>query len=174
MADTSLPDVNELALQLVALAEVEARVKDARNAIKEQLQQQLEVGDVKRPRVPGGDKRRTAGTVSYSAGRVSASVTDREALAQYLAANYPESVELQLVPADWQIKAILDMSAQVGQACMPDGTLDVPGVEVREGAAYLSARRNAKLFDDEWRAIIAPTLNAITAETTHTDSEENK
>lgn len=154
--------VDMLALRLLALSEYKKRVEAARGAVKRQLEELLSTGDTKKPSLPG-QERRTVGTVTYSKGKQKAAVTDVKAFTAWSMKHYPESVDLVPVVKAWHVKAILDYSTEIGEPCHPDGTLDVEGVEVGDGAPYISATPSAKLTDNEWRdlmqmAVTAPQL----------------
>jgi hypothetical protein len=142
-----------LALRVLALTELGKRVETARTEAKRQLAGLLTPGDSKKPGLPGA-QRLKLGSVSYTTGRVTASVTDPDAFAAWVTEHQPDAADLVVRVKPWFEKAVLDASAAAGEPCTPDGTLDVPGIEVGSAAPYISTRTNPNLSDDLWRLLI--------------------
>ncbi|PKW15959.1 hypothetical protein [Saccharopolyspora spinosa] len=79
------------------------------------------------PTLPDGTEI-AAVTVPRSATKVV--VTDERALAAWVAERYPTEVETVPVVRPAFLERLKDVSKAAGEPCAPDGTLDVPGLEV--------------------------------------------
>lgn len=129
-------NLKDAAVPAAVLRVLEERVKQAR---KERTAEVLAAGDPQ-DRVNAVHDGRKLGSVSISEGRTSARVADQDAFAAWCAEHYPTEVEHRPVVRAAFANAVVDASKQAGEPCMPDGTLDVPGVEVRTGDPYVTVR----------------------------------
>lgn len=107
---------------------------------KSSLVELLDVGD----RFSAAYKGDVFGVTWMNKGRTSAAVSDMDKLARWVAEKYPTEVVSKPVIREAFLAAILDKSKDAGEPCMPDGTLDVPGVRVSTGDAYLSMKPAAE------------------------------
>lgn len=126
----------QAAVRAAALKVLSDKVKAANDEAKSEALGVLDPGDKLSASYQGAK----LGSVSVSNGRVSARVTDPEAFAAWVAEHYPTEVVHKPVVRDAFAKAVLDASKNAGEPCAPDGTLDVPGVQVSEGDPYVSVR----------------------------------
>lgn len=129
-------NVKDLALSAAVLRVLEDRVKQARQQANTTV---LSSGDPE-DRINAVHKGRKIGSVSITQGRVTARITGEDRFARWVAERYPSEVEHKPLVREAFVRAVLEASKQAGQPCMPDGTLDVPGVDVVEGEPYVTVR----------------------------------
>lgn len=79
------------------------------------------------PTLPDGTE---IATVNVPKGSVRVTVTDEKALTDWVAEHYPTEVETVTSIRHAFLELLKDTSKKAGEACAPDGTLDVPGLEV--------------------------------------------
>jgi hypothetical protein len=130
-----MTDARGLAVQAVALRALAQRVTQRLDTIKGQLAYLIGPGDRTTARLDDG---RSIGSISYAKGKVAATVVDEVAFTRWVLANYPHNITQAVRPAF--TTAVLESSRRAGVPMAPDGTLEVPGVEVRDGAPYLTVR----------------------------------
>jgi hypothetical protein len=145
-----------LAVRAVALKLLGDRVSAASARVKADLAAELTVGDRKTAALTDGT---AVGSVTYAKGRVTARVVNPNALADWVADNFPDEVQPQVRPAF--LTAILDASKRAGQPMTPDGTLDVPGVVVGASEPYLTVRPDPAATDALVEAVRANGLLAL-------------
>jgi hypothetical protein len=69
-------------------------------------------------------------------------------------AHYPTETELVVAVRPAFLTAIKTASAEAGQPCTPDGTLDVPGLAVSVGQPFIAARPAPAAAADLWAAML--------------------
>ncbi|MEV5543080.1 hypothetical protein AB0L13_40295 [Saccharopolyspora shandongensis] len=129
-------NIKDAALPAAVLRVLEDRVKAARQQANTNV---IESGDPE-DRVTAAHNGQKIGSVSISKGRQSARVNDPDRFARWIAEHYPAEVEHKTIVREAFVKAVMDATKAAGQPCMPDGTLDVPGVEIYEGEPYVTVR----------------------------------
>lgn len=77
------------------------------------------------PTLPDGTE---IASVNVPKGSTQVTVTDEQALTDWVAQHYPTETVTTVRSAFLQL--LKDTSKKAGEACAPDGTLDVPGLEV--------------------------------------------
>lgn len=122
-----------LAVEAVALRLLLTRIGERLDVVKGKLAADLQVGDRTTARLGDGTK---VGSVSVNKARVSARIVNEPELTRWVAEHYPHQVEQRVRPVF--LDAILKASADAGVAMAPDGTADVPGVQLAVGTPYLS------------------------------------
>jgi hypothetical protein len=153
-------DADELALRALLLSALIGAAQESLSLTKELLSARMTVGDLKRPRIGSAP----AGRVSYANGSISASVSDMPALVAWVERNYTTELELVTAVRPAFLTAILTASKEAGEPCMPDGTLDVPGVSVRRGNPRIVARPDKARAAELWLEARANPLRLITAQ----------
>jgi hypothetical protein len=131
-------DQRALAVQLIALRVLAERVRERADRVKAELAAVLDVGDRKTARLANGVD---VGSITYTNGRTTVRVVNERALADWVADRYPDEVVPQVRASTLQ--AIKDATVRAGLPMMPDGTADVPGLQIVDGEPYLSARPKA-------------------------------
>ncbi|MER7078163.1 MULTISPECIES: hypothetical protein [Bacteria] len=129
-------NLKDTAAMAAALRVLDERVKAARTAANADMLAAADPGD----RITATHDGQALGSVSVTTGRTTARVTDPAAFAAWCAEHYPTEVEHRPVVRESFVRAVLDASKHAGQAAMPDGTLDVPGIDVAEGDPYVTVR----------------------------------
>jgi hypothetical protein len=152
--------VDELAVRLLLLKSLEGAVAESISRTKELLTGRMSVGDMKRPRIGDGP----AGSVTYTSGSLSASVTDVAAFTAWVEQFYTTELELVVSVRPAFTTAVLEASKTAGQPMAPDGELDVPGITVRRGAPYVMARPDKARAAELWLEARANPLRLITAQ----------
>jgi hypothetical protein len=142
---TTTDELAQQALLLAALAKV---VGQARDRVKQQLEQQMTIGDLKRPTISGVK----AGSVTYSVGKTQVTIADGTAFTAWVEQNYVTELELitRVRPA-FQDK-VLEWSKVAGQPMGPGGELDVPGVVFRQSDPTLIVRPSTENAAELWAA----------------------
>lgn len=79
------------------------------------------------PTLPDGTE---IATVNVPSASTRVTVTDPDALARWVAEHYPTEVEHKPVVRPAFLERLKDTSKLAGEPCAPDGTLDIPGLEV--------------------------------------------
>lgn len=148
----------ELLARAVALRVIADRVKELQDETKASLH--LETGDRLTATLNGVP----IGSVSQTKGRVTASVTDERAFAEWVEERNPD--EIRKVVSDFYRKAILDVAKKNGAPVTEDGEV-IPGVSVNESDGYVSVRPNESAADVVARAwldgsFVLPISNEIT------------
>lgn len=133
----------ELLARAVALRVIADRVKELQDETKASLH--LETGDRLTATLNGVP----IGSVSQTKGRVTASVTDERAFAEWVEKRNPD--EIRKVVSDFYRKAILDVVKKNGAPVTEDGEV-IPGVSVNESDGYVSVRPNESAADVVARA----------------------
>lgn len=133
----------ELLARAVALRVIADRVKELQDETKASLH--LETGDRLTATLNGVP----IGSVSQTKGRVTASVTDERAFAEWVEERNPD--EIRKVVSDFYRKAILDVVKKNGAPVTEDGEV-IPGVSVNESDGYVSVRPNESAADVVARA----------------------
>lgn len=133
----------ELLARAVALRVIADRVKELQDETKASLH--LETGDRLTATLNGVP----IGSVSQTKGRVTASVTDERAFAEWVEERNPD--EIRKVVSDFYRKAILDVAKKNGAPVTEDGEV-IPGVSVNESDGYVSVRPNESAADVVARA----------------------
>lgn len=134
-----MSDIRKSAEHSIILGQLKAKVVAADKDIRAELDSGMHVGD----RLTAVYDGELIGAVSKTAGRSTATVTDPDKLAAWVAERYPSEVETKPVVRAAFLNAILDASKEAGEPCTPDGTSGVPGVRVNQGDPYLSVRPTA-------------------------------
>jgi hypothetical protein len=132
-----MTDSRGLAVQLIALRVLADKVGERITVVKGALQQALDVGDRKTATLDSGAP---VGSITYAKGRVTPRVVDERAFTEWVLEQYPDEVVPQVRPAFRD--AVLKTTRDAGVPMTPDGTLDVPGIELRPGTPYLTAKPN--------------------------------
>jgi hypothetical protein len=131
------------ALRAAVVNTVKARVKEADETSRADILDQLDAGD----RLTARYKGQVLAAVAVAHGKVTPSVVDAEKFAAWCAEHYPTEVDMKPVVRPAFVSAVLQASKEAGQPCTPDGTLDVPGVVVREGDPYVVVTPTAEAKD---------------------------
>jgi hypothetical protein len=133
--------MKDLARTVVAAKLVSDEIKARGDAAKAELLESMAAAGAERIRVTDEDGT-DLGPVSLGAGRTSAAVVDEDAFAAWVKANYPEAI-VSTVDPDMRLR-LLNAAKKAGEP-VDVGTGEViPGVEITQGAAYVSARPTAE------------------------------
>lgn len=127
---------------------IEQRAKELKDAAKSELAQGLESGDS----VAGKWDGRTIAKATMTKGRSKLAVTDERAFVDWVAGQYPTEIVSHVNPAF--VKQLEIHAKGLGAAVDVVGE-PIPGVELLEGDAYVSVRR-----DPEAPFIVAQLLSA--------------
>lgn len=127
-----MAELDDVVLQLAVLRVLQDQIKKRYDEVRHQAVEVL--GAEGRKNATWEGEKIAAVSVSKS-GRVS---IDQAKLLEYVMENYPTEVESLPAVRQAFVKAIMNATAEAGQPCMPDGTLDPPGVSV--GEPYASVR----------------------------------
>lgn len=133
-----------------------AGLKLHEDELRKQIDTEMAPGDRRIGMLPDGRK---GGRITKSEPELTVTVTDPEALADWLVDNYPDYVKP--VPKDWAVKEIEAASKRAGVPCGPGGEMDIPGVVVEWTKPQLRVYANNEVA----RAIAAemPTIIASLA-----------
>lgn len=127
-------DSTQAALQAAVLKVLADRVNTAQKQARYESAEAMTTGDRVNPTVDG----QHLASVSKTKPRTTAKVTDMRRFTDWCLEHAPTEVETQARPG-W-VTAVLETSKYAGQPCAPDGTLDIPGIEVTQGAPGLTVR----------------------------------
>ena len=87
----------------------------------------------------------TLGAVTMTKPRTAYKVTDPDALARWVAEQFPDKVEMVPVPKEWFVKGLLEQAKANGAPITDDGEL-VPGIEEVTGTSYASLKADPDAF----------------------------
>lgn len=155
-----MTDDRSLAVQAVSLKVLADMVAERQREVKSDLAESMVQGDRKSARLANGE---SVGSVTFTNGSPVARVVDERALVAWVTAMYPEEVETQIRPAFRE--AILKASAGAGMPMCPDGTADVPGIELGHSTPYLTVRPDKAKLPLLMDALRANALLAIEGDT---------
>lgn len=148
-------------MQLVATKVLAAKVADHANALKAEMSAALDPGDRKVAALDDGTK---VGTVTYTNGRASVTVTDDVALTAWVQANYPDEVTTVVAVRPAFRAALLDAAKAAGAAVDVRTGEPLPGVSVRDGEPFLTVKPDADGLHALLHAIRASQLLALESE----------
>lgn len=138
-----MSDLQPAARRITALRVLESLLKEEIDPARADAREAMETLGAERVRV-GDETGTNLGSVSLSAGRVTARVADERALLEWVRRNHPTEVQTVEVIRPAFVKVLLDgavAKADPGEptAVGPDGEV-LPGVEVVHGQPYVSVR----------------------------------
>jgi len=148
--------VKELAVQLAVVRELEARLKEAKTALNEQLLAGLDEGDRKSAALEDGTK---LGSVTKVAARKTPTVVDEGALARWVKKNRPDEI-VETVRISYR-NVLLGSAKTHGEAVDESTGEIVPGIEMREGNPYISYRAAegaGAVIASRWQELIGGVL----------------
>lgn len=128
-------DPRDLAFRVTVLAELADRIAIELHAARAELNDAMVTGD--RITVPSGDV--TLASVTKAKGRVTARVSDPDALLEWVRQHHPDEVVTVPTIRPATLARILAVSRAAGEPCFGD-TLDIPGVTVGIGDPSVSLR----------------------------------
>jgi hypothetical protein len=129
-----MSDARGLAVQAVALRALAERVDDRLDDVKAELRGVIGPNDRTTARLDNGT---AIGTVTYTNGRVAASVVDPAAFLAWVRLNHPDEI-VQAVRDSFR-DAVLATCKRIGAPVNRDGEV-IPGVRVMVGDPYLMVR----------------------------------
>lgn len=135
--------MKDIAKRVVAAKLVGDEIKNIEKAAKGELLEQMSDLGVRSLDVEVDDVK--LAVISKTAGKLSAKVTDEAALLKWVKANRPD--QLRQVVEDAYVKALLKSAVENGDAVDEETGELIPGIEVAQGTAFLSARPTAEAKD---------------------------
>ncbi|MEU6858853.1 hypothetical protein AB0B28_08275 [Glycomyces sp. NPDC046736] len=136
-----MTELKTLAREAMAAKLFADEVKARGDAAKERLLYEMTASGAERVRVADEDGT-DLGAVSVGAGRTSATVVDEAAFTAWVAETYPDAI---VTTVDPDVRLRLLNAAKKAKAPVDTSTGEViPGVDITEGAAYVSARPSAE------------------------------
>lgn len=127
-------DSTQAALQAAVLKVLADRVNTAQKHARYESAESMTTGDRVNPTVNGEH----VASVTKTKPRTTARVTDMAAFTNWCLQHHPTEVVTQ-ARESW-VNTVLQTSKKAGEPCAPDGTLDIPGIEVNEGDPGLTVR----------------------------------
>lgn len=132
--------MKDIAKRVVAAKLVGDEIKNIEKAAKGELLEQMSGLGVRSLDVEVDDVK--LAVISKTAGKLSAKVTDEAALLKWVKAN--RSDQLRQVVEDAYVKALLKSAVENGAAVDEETGEVIPGIEVAQGAPFVSARPTAE------------------------------
>lgn len=129
--------MRDLAKTALTASLAAAEFKKVETAAKRELENRFAADGTDRARVKGDDGD-DYGTVTYAQGKTAASVTDPAVFAAWVADRYPEAI-VTTVDEAWRAR-LLAACTRSGEPVDPATGEEIPGVDVRRGAPYVSIR----------------------------------
>jgi len=148
------------AVRLGVLAALRDAVSGSYNQARKGLAASMEPGDRKTIRLPDGTK---LGAASLTEGRLSAKVTDNQALLSWVAANHPD--ELVQAIRESFLRKLLDDAKKHGAAVDVTSGEFIPGITVEDGDPYLTYRPlpdAGQIVASRWRELAGLALPELT------------
>lgn len=125
--------------KFMAVDMLSKKVGGLQKSLKADVETVLEPGDRKTVAFELDGEKVVLGAITRTKPRKAWKVTDEAELTKWIQANHPDKIEMVPVPKEWFVKSLLEQAAQNGVAVTDGGEL-VPGIEVREGMSYASAK----------------------------------
>ncbi|WP_026923313.1 hypothetical protein [Glycomyces arizonensis] len=129
--------MKDLAQKALAAKLIADELKDIEKAAKAGLMDEFEASGADRVTVKDVDDVKL-GVVSKGAGRVSATVVDEDAFADWVEKTYPDAI-VRTVDPDVRLR-LLNAAKKAGEPVDVATGEVIPGVEIKTGSAYVSAR----------------------------------
>jgi hypothetical protein len=136
-----MTDMKTLARTVVAAKLVADEIKARGDEAKAELLYEMTAAGAERVRVTDEDGT-DLGPVTVGAGRVSAAVVDEAAFVEWVAATYPEAI-VRTVSPDVRLR-LLNAAKKAGEPVDVATGEVIPGVDITQGANYVSARPSAE------------------------------
>lgn len=152
-----MTDTKGLAVQAIALKVLGDKVTERAVVVRAELASALDVGDRKTAALADGTK---VGSITYANGRVTPRVVDERAFTAWVSENYPDEI-VPLVRSSFR-DAILAQAKANDAPVTANGEL-VPGIELRPGNPYLTAKPEPGVASVLLDAMRASALLAIEA-----------
>ena len=130
-----MTDLNNLAIRAAVLKILSDRVNTELKEVKEEIQDILGPEGRKNPTFDGV---KLASVFVSKHGRFS--VNNKKLFTDWVAENYPTEVHEVLEVRPAFLRMIKEASETAGVPIMPDGTMDIPGVEI--GEPYTTVRKD--------------------------------
>lgn len=125
--------------KFMAVDMLSKKVGTLQKSLKADAETVLEPGDRKTVAFEVDGEKVVLGAITRTKPRTAWKVVDEGALTKWIQENHPDKIEMIPAPKEWFVKSLLEQAAANGVSVTDDGEL-VPGIEVREGASYASAK----------------------------------
>lgn len=146
-----MTDMKHRARIVIAAKLFADEIKAQGDAAKAELLDAMAAAGAERIRVTDEDGT-DLGPVSLGAGRTSAAVVDEAAFVKWVADTYPDAI-VQAVSADMRLR-LLNAAKKAGEPVDVETGEVIPGVEITQGASYVSARPSAEA-KERMRALLS-------------------